>query len=117
MKKVFVLGLLFLILIIVSFSGCTEKEVQTQENQQPGNQGLKTNPETQPIEVQGNFKTCSELNGFECVLGQECSLSYLNASDSFSCCKSECVKDSDLNILTIEPFEVNPENEELGELT
>ena len=61
------------------------------------------------------LKTCAELNGFECEVWEECDGDWLNASDSFRCCSSECGSDSD-DFLTIDLFEETPENEELGDI-
>jgi len=62
--------------------------------------------------------SCSGLGGFECDVGEECQGEWLDATDSFSCCSQACepVADNE-DILTIDPFETNPENEDLGDLT
>jgi hypothetical protein len=55
--------------------------------------------------------TCTQLSGFECTIDQDCTGTWLVASDSMSCCSVACSED-----LSIEEFGVPEENEELGEL-
>lgn len=53
-----------------------------------------------------------------CEVGEECPGEWLDASDTFSCCSEPCKSTiSDEEILTIEPFELDPENEVLGDVT
>ena len=75
-------------------------------------------PSAASITESGGLKTCAELNGYECGMGEECPGEWLDASDTFSCCSEPCTSSTgDEGVLTIEPFELNPENEELGEVT
>jgi hypothetical protein len=74
-------------------------------------------PSAAPITKSSGLKTCAELNGYECGMGEECPGEWLDASDTFSCCSEPCTSSTgDEGVLTIEPFELNPENEELGEV-
>ena len=57
-----------------------------------------------------DFKTCSELGGEICTAGIECSGKWLDASDSYECCSVTCGSD----ILTIDPFDINEDNDDLG---
>lgn len=59
-------------------------------------------------------KTCVQLNGYECGGDQGCEGSWLDASDSFSCCSVACEGGE---VLDIEPFEPMPENEDLGDVS
>lgn len=99
-KKLLIFGLLVMLVIAVVFlCGC---------NMQPtsnlGDAGTE-------------LKTCAELNGYECDVGEDCEGEWLDASDSFRCCSCECessVNEEDL--LTIDLFEESPENEDLGDI-
>lgn len=75
-------------------------------------------PSAASIDESGGLKTCAELNGYECGMGEDCPGEWLDASDTFCCCSEPCTSSTgDEGVLTIEPFEPNPENEELGEVT
>ena len=56
-------------------------------------------------------KTCTQLGGDICVVTSECPGSWLDAVDSFSCCSRPCTGIAD-EVLTIEPFEPLPADEE-----
>jgi len=56
-------------------------------------------------------KTCTQLGGDICVVTSECPGSWLDAVDSFSCCSRPCTGMAD-EVLTIEPFEPLPADEE-----
>jgi len=58
-------------------------------------------------------KTCEELTGYLCEVGEECGGEWLGASDSFRCCNCSCGVQEEL--LTIDPFELDVENEEVGD--
>lgn len=51
-------------------------------------------------------RTCASLGGDICTAGEECTGSWLNAQDSFSCCSRVCTGSAGSGtILTIAPFE------------
>ena len=63
--------------------------------------------------AESQLKTCEELNGYLCEVGEECSGEWLEASDTFRCCNCSCGVQEEL--LTIDPFELDVENEEVGD--
>jgi hypothetical protein len=68
-------------------------------------------------DMTSGLKTCAELNGYECGVGDECQGDWLDASDTFSCCSElceSCIDEEDL--LTIDLFEEITEDEDLGEI-
>ena len=83
----------------------------------PGNcpQDCKV-PVIQPSSDSSGSKTCAELSGYTCDVGEECEAAWLNASDTFSCCSQSCQSDIGGNIINIDAFELAPENEDLGDL-
>lgn len=61
-------------------------------------------------------KTCAELNGYICDMGEDCRGKWLDeAVDTFSCCSQSC-KASVNDIIDIDTFELTPENEDLGDI-
>jgi hypothetical protein len=63
----------------------------------------------------GSVKTCTGLGGTVTSAGQTCPGTYLTASDTFSCCSAKpAAGASPAAVLTIEPFTVSVENEDLG---
>ena len=97
---------------ILIMSGC----VRDTQPMQPGG-GNQPTGGNEPSGGTG-LKTCTGLGGHECTASEECDGTWLEASDSFSCCSQECtpvVDDSE--ILDIDPFEPSEENEELGDLS
>ncbi|RZN36907.1 MAG: hypothetical protein EFT35_07425 [Methanophagales archaeon ANME-1-THS] len=105
-------GLLALsVLCIVLTSGCVQEKGATPTPPPSA-------PPTLSTSVAGGLKTCTELNGYVCEVGDECPGEWLDASDTFSCCSKPCTSSiREAGVLTIEPFEPNPENEELGDVT
>ena len=111
---------------IVLASGCVKEEgtapsstpTSTPTSTTTTAPSVTSTPSTTPITESGGLKTCAELNGYECEMGEDCSGEWLDASDTFSCCSEPCTSSTgDDGIVTIEPFELNPENEELGGVT
>jgi|GEM_PF-3268979 len=112
-----------LVFSVLFMSGCvrrgrvqttTTQPIQTTTTQPPQTtttQPLQTTTTQPPREIAG-LKTCAELNGYECDVGEECEGEWLDAADSFSCCSEECKEET----LTLEPFDTGPENEELGDV-
>lgn len=50
-------------------------------------------------------KTCAALGGDTCTVGEDCTGSWLNAQDSFSCCSGTCSgAGAGGAVITIEPF-------------
>ncbi len=95
-----IVGCLFIaVLGILLVSGCTQRQ-----NQVSTGSFL-------------NLKTCAEQHGHECDVGVDCECGWLDASDTFYCCKCECTAETNQDdLLTIDTFDENPENEELGEI-
>ena len=75
--------------------------------------GVFLNRQNQGGSAESELKTCEELNGYLCEVGEECSGEWLEASDSFRCCNCSCGVQEEL--LTIDPFELDVENEEVGD--
>jgi hypothetical protein len=109
-------GLLALSVICVALtSGCVKEEGPRPT---PTSTPSATPTPTITTSVAGKLKTCAELNGSVCEVGEECQGEWLDASDTFSCCSKPCISGiSEAGILTINPFEPEPENEELGDIT
>lgn len=85
-----------------------EKPVVNEEEEKP--------EETLPTKIAA-LKTCVELNGYVCEVGNECEGKWLDASDTFSCCSKKCGV-GEGEILSIEPFDLeSDESEELGSIT
>ena len=96
-----------LVAILIT-SGCVR-------DQQPA---APTGGDEPPVVPDADLKTCSGLGGSECSVGEECNGQWLDATDSFNCCSQACESTLDEgDILDIDPFEVDPENEELGDLS
>ncbi len=85
--------------------------------------GNKETEEEKPVEESStqkitSLKTCAELNGYICGVGDECGGKWLDASDTFSCCSKKCEASAGGEALSIEPFDLESgESEELGSLT
>jgi len=75
--------------------------------------GVFLSRQNQKGPAESELKTCEELNGYLCEVGEECSGEWLEASDTFSCCNCSCGAQEEL--LTIDPFESGVENEEVGD--
>jgi hypothetical protein len=60
--------------------------------------------------------SCASLGGDICTTGEECRGSWITASDSFSCCSQSCSGTVPAGTLTIEPFDMLVENDDLGPL-
>lgn len=52
-------------------------------------------------------RTCTQLGGYECVIGDECPGSWLEAADTFNCCSTRC---EEVEMLEIEPFQTDPDD-------
>jgi hypothetical protein len=103
------------VLCIVLTSGCVKEKGATPT---PPPAPSATLTPTLTASLAGGLKTCAELNGYVCEVGDECPGEWIDASDTFSCCSKPCTSSiSEAGLLTIEPFEPNPENEELGDVT
>jgi len=129
LRKILILAIL---IFVVLSCGCSQKNKETQSTQPEGSE-TATPQKTPEVEVEGQKTsetselettnagespdTCGSLGGDVCEAGEECTGEWLDASDTFSCCSKKCEYEGDEEILTIEPFETIPENEELGELT
>lgn len=70
---------------------------------------------TKPAEKPG-LETCAELGGYDCAVGEDCEGNWLDASDTFSCCSKKCKSITKEGVLTLNPFDIGPENEKLGEV-
>jgi len=102
-------------------SGCVQQETGPSDTGQPTGPS-DTTPDTSPPSSGPDITAlvaCAEQNGHECSIGYECNGDWLDASDTFSCCSQSCESGglSEDEILDIELFEENLENEELGDLT
>ena len=75
--------------------------------------GVFLSRQNQRGSAESELKTCEELNGYLCEVGEECGGEWLGASDSFGCCNCSCGVQEEL--LTIDPFELDVENEEVGD--
>ena len=92
-----IFGLLLVLIIgAVLMSGCTQNSTDQKTTTQPQDT-IKTttlqsqgtvNPQS-PIKVTG-LKTCAALSGHVCGAGSECDGTWLDASDTFSCCSKKC---------------------------
>ena len=118
-KRKLLTGLIAIsVICIVLSSGCVKEKGATPTPTSTPAPSVTPAPTATSTSASGSLKTCAELNGYECGMGEECPGEWLDASDTFSCCSEPCTSStSDEGIVTIEPFELNPENEELGELT
>lgn len=90
--------------------------VPDQPDSGPDQPGPGTNQSTSTPQIAG-LETCTELNGYVCGIGEDCLGVWLDASDTFSCCSKNCksaIEEGD--ILSIDPFETTPENEDLGDI-
>jgi hypothetical protein len=66
----------------------------------------------------GGLKTCAQHGGTVTTARQNCPGKWLAASDTFSCCSvAPAGGAAPAAVLTIEPFTVSPENEDLGSIT
>jgi len=102
MKYKFFLLVVVIMIGALVLSGC---------NQRNNNQDEITGIEA------GSLKTCAELNGFICGIGENCDEEWLDAYDTFYCCSCECGSASDgEEILDIELFDETPEDEDFGEV-
>ncbi len=103
-----------LIIALISTSGCVggkNRQTQTTQTTQP-----QTTQTTQPPEKDFDLETCADLGGYICDVGEECEGKWLDAFDTFSCCSERCESTLE-DKLVIDPFDVNPENEDLGDVT
>lgn len=73
-------------------------------------------PIIKPSSDNSGTKTCAELSGHTCDVGEECKGEWLNAADTFSCCSQSCESNVSGDIINIDAFELAPENEDLGDL-
>ena len=114
-SKIIGTSLVVLLIGIVLVIGCIGGKTPPKEAPAPTPENYTTPPpeSEEPIVA---LKTCTELNGDVCEVGEECLGEWLDASDTFSCCSTTC--NSTLGEeLEIETFDLTPENEDLGDLT
>jgi hypothetical protein len=119
-RKLLIELIVISVICIVLTSGCVKEKGAAPSSTPTSTTAppVTSTPSVTPITESGGLKTCAELNGYECGLGEDCPGEWLDASDTFSCCSEPCTSStSDDGIVTIEPFELNPENEEFGEVT
>jgi hypothetical protein len=116
-QKLLTFGLMaILVICIVLISGCVKEKSETLTP--TPTPSVTPTPTATLTPAPASFKTCTELNGYVCEVGEECQGEWLDASDTFSCCSEKCKSSiSEEELLTIDLFEVNPENEELGDVT
>lgn len=63
-------------------------------------------------------KTCIQLGGDSCITGEDCSGSWLDARDSFSCCSIPCSGTGGAgSVITLEPFEPSPTMDDLVDIS
>jgi len=62
-------------------------------------------------------QTCIQLGGDICTTGEDCSGSWLDARDSFSCCSIPCSgTETAGSVITLEPFEPSPTMDDLVDI-
>ena len=93
---------------------CGNKVCEVGEN--PGNcpQDCEV-PVIQPLPEGSVSKTCAELGGYTCDVGEECEGVWLDVADTFSCCSQSCKSSVGGDVINIDAFELAPENEDLGD--
>jgi hypothetical protein len=61
------------------------------------------------------YKNCSAVNGTICSESQSCPAKWLEVSNTFNCCSSNCSAQNK-SATSIELFELNPEDSEFEEI-
>jgi len=80
----------------------------------PANQSSENETAEKIITVK-IYENCSSLNGTTCNSTAVCGGNWLDASDSLSCCSSNCSVQTS-KVISIELFELNPEEKDLGDI-
>lgn len=103
----FIRPVIFLLILCILAAGCTSKtSVQpapatTVPATHPVTKVLTPVPTPQVTVPDDGTKTCSQLKGIIAVPGQVCPGTWLNVSDSFSCCTKPPVAGKTTNLLLV----------------
>jgi len=98
---------IILLIVVILFGAITLSGCNQRNNHPGGTSGID----------ESSLKTCAELNGFICGIGENCDEEWLDAYDTFYCCSCECGSSGDgEEILDIGLFEETPENDDFGEV-
>lgn len=108
-----VVAVLAMNLIIVGVY-LNEKGVFSLKLPEKADQNATSNETVEEVNAIKTYDICAGLNGTECAYDQKCSGDWLDASDSFTCCSSECEAENQTTD-QIEAFEPIAE-EDLGEI-
>lgn len=127
LKRITILTTLF---VILGFGGCFSQgdnnEITSSDEENNGN--LNNNQEqidndvigdenlenSENIEFENNYETCSSLGGFECSSTEMCNGEWLDAYDTFTCCSVMCETIDEDSLYEIDSFELPEDNEEEG---
>jgi hypothetical protein len=103
-QKLLTFGLIaILVICIVLISGCVKEKSETLTP--TPTPSVTPTPTATLTPAPASLKTCTELNGYVCEVGEECQGEWLDASDTFSCCSEKCKSSiSEEELLTIEDF-------------
>jgi predicted small secreted protein len=117
MKRLSQTSLLCVILLVSSLcvAGCVQDQAgRGAMNATPGETPVITIPPSSPATPvpvhtvqETGARTCSQSGGDLCSDDEDCSGSWLDAADSFSCCSRPCSGTAGA-VLTIEPFQPLP---------
>jgi len=118
-RRTLLIGLLALILVgAILACGCARE--RRGETSPPAPPALRTPPRpAQPTVTPAvpGAGTCSALGGSTCSPGTDCPGTWLDASDSFSCCSQSCTGAGGSAAVTIEPYQTEATNTGLGDIT
>jgi hypothetical protein len=122
-KLIFLILIVALVLFLISGCAKSNKDLKQAEDSveikdKPSVQETAKEPSLPAATASAEtIKTCSESNGDICDSSEVCSGNWLDVSDSFSCCSQKCASSTNNeNALSIETFDLETENEEIGDV-
>jgi hypothetical protein len=112
-RTLLLLTVLFCLGLIIVTGGCIAGRVR---DSQPSASIVVPASSPVPPDSAYSGSSCTALGGDVCTAGEECRGSWLAATDTFTCCSQACTGTMAAETLTIEPFDILQENEDLGSI-
>ena len=118
-RQTLVLGILALILIgAILTAGCAARE-RRGAGINPAPSAIRTpTPPARPTTTPAlpGTATCTDEGGSTCSIGTDCPAAWDDAADTFSCCQEPCSNAGGDAIITIDPYETEVMDSDLGDI-